>query len=111
MKKDRYYLDYVDENGEIRKELKDAVNNIKKKDFKINDFYRILNNIIMHIYNNELDDIFHRLVSIKPDYKIGTIYYLMSEFSNKKDKDLLELGKYKEDDIELFMIVNFLRKM
>ena len=110
MKKEKYYLDYVDENGEIRKELKEAVQYIKRSDFKINDFYRALNNIIMHTYNNELNDIFHRMVSIKPDYKIGTIYYLMNEFADK-DKDLIKLGKYKEDAIELFMIVNFLRKM
>lgn len=113
MKKDKYYLDYIDENGKIRSELVNAMFVENDSNFKLKDFYRLLNNIIMKSMDKDIYELLHLFSSKKPRYHFGLLYYIFDEFCDISDfkNEFTELKKYNEEYIELFMLVNSLRKM
>lgn len=64
------------------------------------------------IDDERLVDMIRVFPTIKPTIKFKTIYYLLEEFKNEKtsERDYEIMRGYLEKDIDVFMLVNYLRE-
>ena len=105
-------LDYKDENGELRYELKDGAHDMEKADgFSAEEFYLNLDKIIRELSSNNSFEIIRMYNNKKPIYLFGTLFYNLKDMDteNKLEKEFDYLKKFIDCKIDLFMIVNFLR--
>ncbi|MBQ6487035.1 hypothetical protein IJI89_01235 [Candidatus Saccharibacteria bacterium] len=64
------------------------------------------------IDDERLVDMIRVFPTIKPTIKFKTLYYLLEEFKNEKtsERDYEIMRGYLEKDIDVFMLVNYLRE-
>lgn len=106
------YLEYKDENGKIYKDLINAVRNMEENtNFDINKFYKNLNEVIKKASEKEKFQTIRKFPRVKPEYYFGTLYYFLLEFntSNELEEEFKYLSQFINYQIDVFMIVNYLR--
>ena len=112
MKNKAIGLDYKDENGEIRYELKNSIHNLERIDgFSAEEFFSNLDKIVKELSPNESFEIIKMYPKIGPDHLFGVLYYNLKNMdkNNRLEKEFDYLKEFIDYEISLYMIVNFLR--
>lgn len=105
-------LDYKDENGEVRYELKNAVHNLETIDgFSAAEFFSNLDKIVKELSPNNSFEIIEMYPKIGPKHLFGVLFYNLKnmEKNNGLEKEFDYLKEFIDYKIDLFMIVNFIR--
>ena len=106
-----YYLEYLDNNGNIHEELKKILINEKdRKKYNVKEFLNLLNNFITKNLDKNKFNILKQIVSFTPTLCFGTIYYILTIKSNLNDESVNNVREYIDKEVDLFMIINFIRE-
>ncbi len=110
-KTNSYYLEYLDNAGNIRNELKKVlVNEEDRKNCEVEKFLKLLNDFIIETLDKNKYDILKQFISYADKLCFGTIYYILIINSNLNDKSIGNLKKYIDKQVDLYMIFNFIRE-
>ncbi len=106
-------LDYKDENGNLRNELKNGVHDMEKVEgFYADEFYFNLDTAIRSIDTEKLKRISRNLLDIiGPKILFGAYFYILKSLDeeNKLEKEFDYLKGFVDYKFDIFMIVNFIR--
>ena len=105
-------LDYNDENGDIEKRLIESVQDMEKiEGFSIEEFFSNLDKVFKELSPNNSFEIIKEYPKNKPIYLFGTLYYNLKDMdgADKLEKEFDYLKEFIDCEIDLFMIVNYLR--
>ncbi len=105
-------LDYKDENGDIEKRLIDSVQDMEKiEGFSAEEFFSSLDKIVKELSPYNSFEIIKKYPINKPIYLFGTLYYNLKDMdgADKLEKEFDYLKEFIDYEIDLFMIVNYLR--
>lgn len=106
-------LDYKDENGEVRYELKDGVQNMQKIDgFSVEEFYLNLDKVIQEVDPIKARGIAKKLLDANgPEISFGLYFNELKDLDkeNKLEKEFEYLNQFIDYKFEIFMITNFIR--
>lgn len=115
MKLRNLHLDYKDENGDLRYELRNGAHSMKDAEgFSPEEFYSSLDNIIRVLSpNNSFRPIEAYPSNNGPKALFGFLFYFLKGMGCKKglQKEFDYLEQFIDYEIDLFMIVNFLREL
>lgn len=106
-----YYLKFKDDKGEIINDLSNLIPKLKDNDIlNIEVFLTHLNNIIEKTPEEYIEAL-RKLVSTKPYHLTGIMYYILKDGCEDESitNDLEYLSFFNDYEIDLFMIVNYLR--
>ena len=110
---ERQCLDYKNENGEVRYELKNGLNSMEKiEGFSAEEFYLNLNKVIREIGPNRSHKIAHKLLHThRQEILFGTYFYILKDLDieNKLEKEFDYLKQFIDYPFDIFMITNFIR--
>ena len=108
-------LDYKNEDGKLRYELKDGTHNMEKVDsFSAEEFYLNLDKVIRELDPIKARDIAKKLMDANgPQILFGLYYNELNDLDkeNKLEKEFDYLKKFIDYKIDIFMIVNFIREI
>lgn len=106
-------LDYKDENGEVRYELKDGVHSMQKIDgFSVEEFYLNLDKVIQEVDPIKARGIAKRLLDAnRPQILFGLYFNELKDLDkeNKLEKEFEYLNQFIDYKFDIFMITNFIR--
>lgn len=113
MEEKRQGLEYKDENGEIRYELKGGVHSMEKiEGFSAEEFYLNLDKVIREAGPDESHKIAKKLLDANgPEILFGTYLNELKglDSENKLEKEFDYLDQFIDYPFDIFMIVNFIR--
>lgn len=114
METKRICLDYKDENGKLRPELKNGVHDMENiEGFSAEEFYINLDTVIREIGTKKSHKIAQKLLhSINPEILFGTYFYILKslDMENNLEEEFDYLKQFIDCKIDIFMIVNFINK-
>lgn len=106
-------LEYKDENGEVRYELKNGVHSMEKiEGFSDEEFYLNLDKVIREVGPDESHKIAKKLLDANgPEILFGSYFNELKilDKENKLEKEFAYLEQFIDYEFEIFMIVNFIR--
>ncbi|WP_297981200.1 hypothetical protein [uncultured Methanobrevibacter sp.] len=115
MKSKNIGLDYKDENGNLRKDLKDGVRDMEKAEgFSAEEFYFKLDYLIRELDAKKSKRMAKILLdNFGPVVLFGTYFYLLKclDKENKLEKEFDYFKEFIDYKISVFMIVNFIREI
>lgn len=113
MKNKKIGLDYKDKNGEIEKKLINAVRNLEKIDgFSTTEFFSNLDKVVKELSPNNSFEIIRMYPRTSgPEHLFGVLFYNLKDMdkANNLEKEFGYLKKFIDCEIDLYMIVNYLR--
>ena len=114
MEHERQGLEYKDENGEVRYELKNAVLNLEKiEGFSAEKFYSYLDKIISELSQKNSFKIIkdYARVHKKSEFLFGVLFYNLKDMDEKNDfeEEFDYLKQFIDYEIDFYMIINFIR--
>ena len=114
MEDKRQGLEYKDENGEVRYELKNAALNLEKiEGFSAEKFYSYLDKIISELSQKNSFKIIkdYARVHNKPKFLFGVLFYNLKDMdeNNDFDEEFDYLKQFIDYKIDFYMIINFIR--
>ena len=108
-------LDYKNENGELRYELRDGAHDMEKADgFSAEEFYLNLDKVIREVDPIKARGIAKKLMEDNhPEILFGLYYNELKDLDkeNNLEKEFEYLKQFIDYQIEIFMIVNFIREI
>ena len=108
-------LDYKNENGELRYELKNGAHDMEKADgFSAEEFYLNLDKVIREVDPNKARGIAKKLMDANgPGISFGIYFNELKDLDkeNKLEKEFDYLKQFIDYQIDIFMIVNFIREI
>lgn len=109
----RQGLEYKDENGDVRYELKNGINSMEKTEgFSAEEFYLNLDKVIRETGPDESYKIAKKLLDANgPEILFGTYFNELKELDseNKLEKEFDYLKQFIDYPFDIFQIVNFIR--
>ena len=106
-------LDYKDENGELRYELKNGAHDMEKVDgFSAEEFYLNLDKVIRELDPIKAKGIAKKLMDANgPEILFGSYFNELKILDKEKrlEKEFAYLEQFIDYEFEIFMIVNFIR--
>ena len=106
-------LDYKDENGELRYELKNGIHSMEKiEGFSAEEFYLNLDKVIQEADPEESHKIAKKLLDANgPEIPFEAYFNELKDLDkeNQLEKEFAYLEQFTDYQIDIFMIVNFIR--
>ena len=113
MENENIGLDYKDENGELRYELKNGAHAMEKADgFSAEEFYLNLDKIIREVNPIKAREISKKLMDANgPEISFELYFNELKDLDkeNKLEKEFDYLKQFINYEFEIFMITNFIR--
>ena len=113
MENENIGLDYKDENGELRYELKNGAHAMEKADgFSAEEFYLNLDKIIREVNPIKAREISKKLMDANgPEISFELYFNELKDLDkeNKLKKEFDYLKQFINYEFEIFMITNFIR--
>lgn len=109
--KKTYYVKFKDEKGNLINDLSNLIPKLKDNDIlNIEVFLTHLNNILEKTPEEYIEAL-RKLTSAKPYHLTGTLYYILKDSCEDENitNDLEYLSFFNDYEIDLFMILNYLR--
>ena len=108
-------LDYKNENGELRYELRDGAHDMEKADgFSAEEFYLNLDKVIREVDPIKAREIAKKLMDAnKPEILFGLYFNELKDLDkeNKLEEEFNYLNQFTDFRFEIFMITNFIREI
>ena len=113
MKNKSIGLDYKNENGELRYELKNGAHNMEKADgFSAKEFYLNLDKVIREVDPIKAKGIAKKLLDANgPEILFGLYLNELKDLDdeNKLEEEFDYLNQFTDYKFDIFMITNFIR--
>ena len=113
MKNKNICLDYKEENGDLRNDLKNGVHDMEKAEgFSAEEFYFNLDKVIRELDANKSQKIAKYLLDkIRPTIYFGAYFYILRSLDreNKLEAEFDYLRQFVDYKFDIFMIANYIR--